>query len=108
LLFASVEQHSRIASIEAFLKGERDAPLPLDPYQTRLSLWMNTERLRNQNAQPVFEAIDSLHRQIQALSNELCELQTRGRNSEALAKLGELHDLRDALIEQLKVPAQKA
>ena len=107
LLFACVEQRSWIASIEAFLKGERDAPLPLDPYKSRLSIWINTENLRNQSAQRVFEAVDSLHRQIQTLSTELCELQTLGRNSEALARLSELHDLGDALIEQLKVPVQK-
>jgi hypothetical protein len=41
--FASVEQRSWIAVIEAFLKGECDAPLPLDLFQSRLSMWMNTE-----------------------------------------------------------------
>jgi hypothetical protein len=46
---------------------------------------------------------DALHRQIQALSAGLCELQTLGRNSEALARLGELHNLRDTLLEQMKV-----
>jgi hypothetical protein len=107
LLFACIEQRSWIAAIEAFVKGERDAPLPLDTYQSRLSMWMNTERLANQSTPPSFKAIDSLYRQIQMLSTELCELQSLGRNSEALAKLSELHDLGNALIEQLKVPAQK-
>jgi hypothetical protein len=107
LLFASVEQRSWIASIEAFLKGERDAPLPLNPYQSRLGMWMNIDGLASHNTQPSFESIDSLYRQIQILSTELCELQTQGRSSEALARLSELHDLGDALIEQLKVPAQK-
>ena len=41
------------------------------------------------------------------LSTELCNLQILGRNTEALARLEELHDLRDAFIEQLKVPMQK-
>ena len=107
LLFASLEQRSWIAAIEAFLKGERDAPLPLDPYQSRLSMWLNTDSIANYSAHPAFEAIDSLYRQIQVLSTELCELQTLGKNSEALARLRELHDLGDALIEQLKVPEQK-
>ena len=106
LLFASVEQRSWIASIEAFLKGERDAPLPLAPYQSRLSLLINAESLKNQSARPIFEAVDSLHRQIQTLSTELCELQTLGRNSDALARLSELHDLGDALIEKLKASMQ--
>ncbi|MCX7101058.1 MAG: EAL domain-containing protein [Methylobacter sp.] len=107
LLFASIEQRSWIAAIEAFLKGERDAPLPIDPYQSRLRMWFNTESLANYSAHPALEAIDSLCRQIQVLSTALCELQTLDKNSEAIARLSELHDLGDALIEKLKVPVQK-
>ena len=107
LLFASVEQRSWIGAIEGFLKGERDAPLAFDSYQSRFSMWMNTESLANHSAQPAFVAIDSLHRQIQALATELCELQILGRKSEALARLDELYDLRDALLDQLKVPTEK-
>jgi diguanylate cyclase (GGDEF)-like protein/PAS domain S-box-containing protein len=107
LLFASVEQSSWIAGIEGFLKGERDAPLALDPDHSRFSMWMNMDSLATRSAQPAFETIDSLHRQIQTLSAELCELQILGRNSEALVRLDELHDLRDKLLIHLKVPKQE-
>ncbi len=107
LLFASVEQRSWITAIEGFIKGERDAPLPLNTHQSRFNMWLNTESQGCQSEQPAFEAVDALHRQIQALSTQLCELQTLGRNSEALAGLDELHDLGNALIDHLKVSAQK-
>jgi len=48
-----------------------------------------------------------LHRQVHALAAELCELQAQGRSPEALAKLGELHGLQDALLEQLKALVQE-
>ncbi|MGZ4954036.1 MAG: sensor domain-containing protein [Methylobacter sp.] len=105
LLFACVEQRCWIAAIEGFIKGERDAPLPLDTNQSRFNLWINTESIEGLSAQLDFETINSLHRQIQALSINLCELQILGQNSEAIAKLVELHDLGDALIEQMKVTA---
>jgi hypothetical protein len=49
-----------------------------------------------------------LHRQVHALAAELCELQARGRNPEALARLGELHGLRDPLLEQMKALSQES
>jgi EAL domain-containing protein (putative c-di-GMP-specific phosphodiesterase class I) len=107
MLFASVEQRAWVAAIEAFLKGERDEPMALDTYHSRLSMWMDTEILAKHSTQSSFAAINSLHQKILSLSTELCELHTLGKNSEALARLGELHDLGDALIQQLKVPAQK-
>jgi EAL domain-containing protein (putative c-di-GMP-specific phosphodiesterase class I) len=106
LLFASVEQSSWIAGIEGFLKGERDAPMALDPDHSRFSMLMNMESLVNRSAQPAFEAIDSLHRQIQTLSAELCDLQILGRNPEALVRLDELHDLHDKFLIHLKLPKQ--
>jgi len=41
--------------------------------------------------------IEPLHQQIHALDAELLELHANGRNTEALARLGDLHALRDAL-----------
>ncbi len=107
LLFASVEQRSWIAAIEAFLKGDRDAPLALDKDQSRFSIWMTTEGRVIHSTHPSIATIDALHRQIHTLSTELCELKILGRNADALARLEEFHDLGDALIEQLKVPPHK-
>jgi hypothetical protein len=71
-------------------------------------MWMNTKNLAKFCMSPDYESIDALHRQIQLLSTELCELKNLGRNSEAVARLVELNDLRDALLEQMKVPSSES
>ena len=105
LVFASVEHRAWIAAIDAFLKGEREVPPPLD-HRCHLGRWLDAESLARPGAQPVLKIIELLHRQVHALAAELCELQARGRNREALARLGELHRLRDTLYEQMKALVQ--
>ncbi len=102
LLVASVEHRGWIAALEAFLKGAREVPPPMDRHQCRFGMWLDAKGLIRYGAQPAFHTIELLHRQVHVLGTELLELQSRGRNSEALARLGELHDLRDALLTQLK------
>jgi EAL domain-containing protein (putative c-di-GMP-specific phosphodiesterase class I) len=106
LLFASVEHRAWIAAIEAFLRGEREIPPQLDHHQCNFGRWLDTERLGHRGAQQVFQSIEQLHLQVHALAAEFCELQARGRNPEALARLGELHRLRDPLLEQMKALVQ--
>ena len=103
LVFASVEHRAWIAALENRLRGEPEALPPLDPHQCRFGIWLDTGGLVRYGAQPVFKAIESLHRRVHALAVDLLELQACGRNPEALARLSELHGLRDALLEQLKI-----
>jgi len=93
--------------MENYLRGEREIPPPLDRHQCRFGMWWNAEGLARYGVQPAFLAIEPLHRQVHALAAELLELHVQGRNPEALARLGELHGLRDALIEQLKALMQE-
>jgi diguanylate cyclase (GGDEF)-like protein/PAS domain S-box-containing protein len=102
LLFANIEHRAWILNMEAYIKGERDAPPPLDRHQCRFGIWLDTKGQVRYGAQPAFEAIDLLHRQVHVLGAELLELLGQDRIPEALARLGELHDLRDALLKQLK------
>jgi len=106
VLFAGVEHRVWVAAIAAFLKGERDAPMPQGRHQCRFGMWLDAEGLIRYGGQPIFEVIEPLHRQIHALAEELCELHAQGRKPEALARLGELHELQDALLEQLTLLAQ--
>ena len=53
-------------------------------------------------AQVGFASIEPLHHQVHVLSAELLELHAGGRTAQALARLTELHALRDSLLEQLK------
>jgi len=101
LLFASVEHRAWIVAIEAFLKGEREA-LPVVHHECRFGTWLETEGHAHHGAQPSFPVIESLHRQVHEMANELCALKARGQKPQALARLGELRGLRDALLAQLQ------
>jgi diguanylate cyclase (GGDEF)-like protein/PAS domain S-box-containing protein len=107
LIFASVEHRAWIAAIASYLKGEREVPPPLDHRQCRFGMWLDAEGLARHGAQPAFQAIELLHREVHALAAELCELHAWDRAPEALARLGELHGLRDALLAQLKTLVQE-
>ena len=102
LLFASAEHRAWVVAIGDFLQCEQDALPPLDTHQYPFGHWVGTEGLAHYSAQPSFQAIERLHQQTHALATELLELKAQGRNPEALARLGELHALRDALLEHLK------
>ena len=106
LLFASVNHRAWIVAIEAFLKGMHKTSPLLDIHQCRFDQWLDTEGLARFGGQPNFQAIELLHSQVHTLAAELCELQTQGRTQEALTGLGELHGLRDALLEQLTLLQQ--
>ena len=106
LLFASVYHQSWFEAVEAFLKGLQEAPPPLDIHLCHFGKWLNAEGLDSYDTQPNFQAIELLHGQAHALAAELCGIHDQGRNRDALARLGELQALRDALLEQLSLLLQ--
>jgi hypothetical protein len=107
LLFATVEHRAWIVKLEAYLKAKQEAPPPMNPNQCPFGLWLDTADRTIYNAHPAFQTIEPLHQQIHALAAKLLKLHAKGRNTEAIAKLGELHALRDALLEQLNVLVQE-
>jgi EAL domain-containing protein (putative c-di-GMP-specific phosphodiesterase class I) len=100
ILFAGVEHRAWMMVVEAFIKGTRDT-LPGDDYPCRFSVWLVAEGLAGRGTQPSLPMIAALHQQIHTRVAELLELHHRGRKPEALAGLGELHILRDRLLERL-------
>ncbi|MDO9199563.1 EAL domain-containing protein [Rhodoferax sp.] len=108
MLFASAEHRAWIKAVGNYLRGERDVPPQMDHHQCQLGRWLEGDGLIRHCAHPSFAAIDTLHRQGHALAAELCELAARGRKAQALARLGELHALRDALLEHLKALVPKS
>ncbi|MBK5964368.1 hypothetical protein CCR95_09800 [Thiocystis minor] len=104
LLYASVEHRAWIAAIEDHLKREHGVPPPplLDARQCRFAAWMRAAAVSGDGAESDFQRIDAMHQQVHGVVDELLELRSRGRNPEALARLPELHDLRDTLLEGLK------
>jgi hypothetical protein len=61
--------------------------------------WLAKEGSVRHGAQSKFAALDALHRQAHVLAEELCVLYTKGYAQEAQSRMGELHALRDALLE---------
>ncbi|MBL8415985.1 MAG: EAL domain-containing protein [Propionivibrio sp.] len=108
LLFASVEHRAWIVAFARYLKGEREDHLPLDHHQCRLGVWLDAEGQARYGAQSAFHVLESLHRQVHLLAADLCELKVTGYNLVAVARLGELHVLRDALLEQLQTLLQES
>jgi EAL domain-containing protein (putative c-di-GMP-specific phosphodiesterase class I) len=100
LLFARIEHEAWIAALEALLTGARD-DLVVNHRQCRYGAWLATEARVRHGAKPAFQAIERLHGELHLLAEELCQLAVTGRKAEAAARLGELHALRDAAIQQV-------
>jgi diguanylate cyclase (GGDEF)-like protein/PAS domain S-box-containing protein len=102
LLFASAEHSIWITSIENQIKSGRKSSIPND-LQCRFGKWLSAEGRIQHIGKPTFQAIQPLHQQEHLLVMELLELNAHDRNTEALARLGELHKLHYAFLNQLKL-----
>ena len=103
LLFAASEHRAWILALEEFLKNERAEPPSHCIHQCRFGAWFNTAGFERYGTLPDFNAVRTLHEAAHAMAATLCELHEKGQTSQALAKLGELHALRDALLEKLSL-----
>ena len=93
LLQAAVAHRAWAAALEAFLRGERHVPPPLDPRRCRFSLLVERERQRQGAASPAFEEMDRLHQQIHGFANRLSGPEWRGMHADAqLTRLRRLGD----------------
>jgi diguanylate cyclase (GGDEF)-like protein/PAS domain S-box-containing protein len=108
LLYAAVEHRAWITATEAFLKGERRLAPPMTLQDCRFGAWLDEGGLSGRGSQAALLSVETVHRRVHALAAEIFALQAEGRNLEGLARLGELNDLRDALLEQLKDFRQKS
>jgi len=106
LLYAGAEHRFWVNAMEQHLRGERDAP-PLDHHQCHFGMWLEANGRSRYGSHPAFLAIEPLHRQVHALALTQCTLLAQGRSAEALAKLAELHRLKDGLLELLKTLRQE-
>ncbi len=101
LLFAEVEHRAWIVALETYLRGEQDAPPPMDAHQCRFGHWLDGEGGRRYAASAAFQPILAQHGHIHALATELLAQARQGGRTEALSRLAELHGQRDALLDQL-------
>lgn len=103
LLFASTEHRAWVATIESFLRGERAAPMPLDHHGCRFGAWLDAVPTARHEMQPVIKTIEPLHLKMHKVAAELLVLHGQNRNTEALARIGELDQLMETLLDQLKL-----
>jgi diguanylate cyclase (GGDEF)-like protein/PAS domain S-box-containing protein len=106
LLLAGVEYRAWVSGMEEFLRGERAVAPPNDRRQCRFGRWLAGEGQIRYAMQPAMIIIERLHGEVHALAAELIKLRAADRVSEALARLGELRQFREALLAQLKTLAQ--
>jgi EAL domain-containing protein (putative c-di-GMP-specific phosphodiesterase class I) len=106
LLFARAEHFARVAAVGEVLQGDlKDMP-PLNHQPCHFGAWLKAQDMASPQVQKVLQAIDPLHRQLHALEQALLDSHAQGQSQAALARLDELHGLRDALFAQLKSLAQ--
>jgi diguanylate cyclase (GGDEF)-like protein/PAS domain S-box-containing protein len=101
LLFASAEHRAWIATMENHIRTGQEAPPPLDHHECRFGIWLESKGRLRYGERSAFREIDPVHRRVHALATELCRLQAEGRDSEALASLKGLLELRDVLLGKL-------
>ena len=101
ILFASVEHRVWINQVVNFVQGEGDAPPVLHHDQCRLGQWMKAGGHMGKESQLAMETLSPLHTEIHALAGELIRLKQTGQAEAALARVDELHGLRDRLLLQL-------
>ena len=106
LLFACVEHRAWVGALEEHLRDEQSARPTLDERRCRFGVWLESEGLARYGDHPGFAAATALHAQAHAVAAQLCALRSGGRGAESLARLGELHQARDVLLEQVKRLAQ--
>ena len=102
LLYARTEQRAWLASVEAYLVGERDAPPLLDLPSDGACFWLRGEVHQRYCEQPAFQAVETQYRRIHALVRALCELLDADRSEGVEARLPEFRTARDTLLEQMK------
>ncbi len=101
LTYAEVDHRNWVKCVEACLADGSVEPPPADIIDCRFGNWYQGEGLSRYGSFPEFSLIGSLHATVHALGNELVELRMSGRSELARTRLGELHALRDQLIDRL-------
>jgi hypothetical protein len=102
LLVASVQHRAWVKTLESYILGGRDAPPTLDHQQCRFGRWLSGEGRTRCATLSAFPVVERLHLEVHELGAQLVELKAMGSGALALTRLGEINDLRDALLVQLQ------
>jgi diguanylate cyclase (GGDEF)-like protein/PAS domain S-box-containing protein len=103
LLFVRAELRAWVIGLEAYLRGARLAPPPMDVHQCQLGQWIDAGARQRYHAHPSFQRIDAMHHELHHLSRALVAEVDR---SEALSRLPALYAMRDELQSDLNALMQ--
>lgn len=107
LIFAAVEHRNWVAQVESHLRGEREAPTG-DHQSCRFGTWLYGKGRERYGDSLAFKAIDTHHRRAHERADELIKLKAGGQAAAVVARIGELHLLRDMLLADLEILAEDA
>ena len=102
ILYARVEHRAWLAAFEAYLHGKRSTPPAMGVNQCRLGTLLRDERQSLHGSMSAILAVETLHRQVHGLAEEITGLYHAGQKTEGLAHLGELHSLHKKLLGLMK------
>ena len=102
LLYARTEQRAWLATVDAYLAGERDAPPRPELPGDSACAWLRSEGHQRYCAHPAFQQVERQYQRMHALVRQLCDLLAAGRHAEVKARLTEFRTARDVLLTQMK------
>ncbi|WP_198295683.1 EAL domain-containing protein [Imhoffiella purpurea] len=102
LVYAGVDHNAWVVAVEQSLRGVRDVRPSMDPYQCRFGRWLAAEGQAECCDPGSGRRLETLHRRIHALAEELLELKDQGQHARGIGRLNELHGLRDMLLQALE------
>jgi diguanylate cyclase (GGDEF)-like protein/PAS domain S-box-containing protein len=102
ILFAGVEHKTWSQEIENYLCDHRATPPDLDALKCHFGQWLSGDGRARFGDKPSFVALSTLHQQAHQVARHLCGLRNQGQTQEIQQQLGELHLVRDQLLEQVR------
>lgn len=107
VVHAEVEHRHWIYNIDSYINGKLDMPPPMDTHQCHFGIWLETEGRTRYRDHPYFSVVLDLHERVHAMGHELVDLHTHGHNPAVKTRLKQLYNLRDELIDKLRVLASR-
>lgn len=101
LIFAGVEHRASAQALERRIKdGQQKLPF-LEHNQCRFGAWIESKGQARFGNLESFKSIDTLHKSMHEIVRNICKLQFEGKTEDALGRLGQLHELRKSMLEEI-------
>ncbi|MGZ4957864.1 MAG: PAS domain S-box protein [Methylomonas sp.] len=102
VIFSGVAHREWMKTVRKYIDGQSEICPPKLHHPCRLGIWLNTDGLNRYGHQPGFDEMEKLHHRVHDMAETLFELHADGKQAEVLARLKELDEVHDVLLEKLK------